>query len=139
MKVHEAKDILEKQISEGFTKVGVFFAFSDKQFEEGKTHKEAPDNEYISIGHGGFIHKSNKESYINFTDVLVKQYEEEYKSKVKFDDVIEYELANYEYYYTFDIETAVDVIADLYSEIPKEEIIKHVRRVFHATLDHHKC
>lgn len=138
MKVHEAKEIFTNKYNEGLTNAGVFFAFSNSQFEENKTHKESTDNEYLSIGCGGYIHKSNIEKYKHLQNVLYKEFEEEYKNNTNIDDVIEYELANHECYWTYDTESAIDVVSSLYSEISKEDIVNKVEEVFKATVKNYE-
>ncbi len=137
MKVYEAKKVFDDKYSKALKDAGVFFAFSDEQFEQNKTHKNAGKEEYLPILYGGCIHKSNIEKFKYLENVLYYEFEKEYKDNTTFDDVIEYELANYECYYTGDIERVVDVICSLYDDMTKLGAFKNVERVYLQTKDNH--
>ena len=59
------------------SKTDIFYAFTDKQFTENKKPKDAPDGEFISIGAGAFIHKSNADKLNNYFNVISKQLKRE--------------------------------------------------------------
>lgn len=120
----EAKKEYEKKYNEEFNKIGVFWAFSNQQFEENKTHKEAPDSEYISVGCGGYIHKSNKEKLNNFFKVILPQLRKEFVNNINIDELIDYELSNHECYYTGEWYEIIDLIKDYEPNIKAEDIKK---------------
>lgn len=71
MNATEVKKVKEEMMSELFKKCGVFFAFSDKQFEENKT----PLNEgekYISLPGGGYMPGRYKEMFLSGIDEIKK-------------------------------------------------------------------
>jgi len=119
----------EKEYNKELKKTGIFWAFDNKQFEENKTHKDAPDNEYLFIKSGGYIHKSNKFKLDYFLNVTLPKLKREYISKIKMEDLIAYELENHECYYTGNIRDAVEAVYDYY-ELPKNEIINKVLEVY---------
>ena len=99
-------DYTSDKISAVLEKHGAYFAFSKKQFEE----KQVEGVKYVTDGSGMVCPKENYEQ-------LVKEMLEIYEEGVKQDiaengltAIIKRELANYECYYTNDIEDAVDAL-----------------------------
>ena len=116
--------------NEELNKTGLFWAFNRKQFDENKTHKNAPDSEYMTIGDGGYIHKSNKIKFDNFFKITAPQLKKEFTDKIKIEDLIQYELINHECYYIGDFTLAFFAIKDYYNNMSNEEIIKKVKEVY---------
>ena len=101
-------DYTDKAISAVLEKHGAYFAFSKKQFEE----KQVEGVKYVTDDSGMVCPKENYEQ-------LVKEMLEIYEEGVKQDiaengltAIIKRELANYECYYTNDIEDAVEALED---------------------------
>lgn len=128
----DAKKEYDKKYNKGLKKAGIFFAFGDQQFEENKTHKKAPDSEYISIGSGGYFHKSNKSKVYNFFNVELPEIREEFLNKIKMEDLIEYELVNHECYYTESIMPVAGIVSSYYN-MPIGEVYKKVQELYDAT------
>jgi hypothetical protein len=124
----------ENKTHEELTKTGIFFAFSNEQFDENKIPKDAPDNEFVSVGAGAYIHKSNADKLNNYFNVILPQLQKELTTKINIEDFILYELYNYEAFYTGDITEAVDIILDFYKDIPKADIIKLMQEVYKKEL-----
>ena len=100
-KYRELKERHQKEVNE----FPMFFAFSNKQFEEGKAKLGITDNsELIDIGYGGFIRGSDKQAYID----MHKRFEIEHKESMKDEEycyhMFRYELGNHEYCITRDFE-----------------------------------
>ncbi len=102
------KEDEQRKISELFTSMGVFFAFSNEQFEKNKTPLQEGEK-YVSIGGGGYLPKHNVQAFsdgmgqiLKTTKLLIKQ------NKAKAEQ-IRVELANYECYYTGDISPVVEL------------------------------
>lgn len=93
-------------------KTGIFYAFSNEQFDENKTHKNAPDNQYLHIGGGAYIHKDNKEKLNIFFQETAKQLKKDFLSKININDLIEYELINHECYYTGNFWEIIPIIEE---------------------------
>lgn len=115
---------------------GIFFAFSNQQFEEGmkKIGLNSNDTELIySLGAGGFIRKDRSKAFSN----LFKKHAEERKQRNKDEkfliESIAYELANYEYCITGCVDDALDALNldknKLDSKILKKAIIKHNQNI----------
>lgn len=91
----------------------MFFAFSKDQFEEGKTKIGCePDEKLVSIGMGGYIKKQDKETFID----MMKQHEKEHFNNMLENEqkdeyvyhMVQYELGNHEFSYTYEREDALE-------------------------------
>ena len=119
MKYTVLKDQYQVKLSELSKQVGLFWAFNENQFNEGK--KENPTTgKYTSIGMGGYLPSSNVNEYLKGLKTLDKWYKEAIK-QVKANEAILYELNNHECFYTGDITDALDVLSDSYT---KEQVQK---------------
>jgi len=88
---------------------GLFWAFSNKQFEESKTKLKKGDK-YVSLGNGGYLPKSNLEKFIiGQKDINIQESKAIEENKQK-DVHILYELNNYECFYINDITEAVGIL-----------------------------
>lgn len=101
---------LSHYISEGQTKAfnecGAFFAFSDKQFAEGK--KEGV--KYVSLGGGMLCPKENASKLVEQLTAVHKSGVEQDIAENGIDGIIKRELANHEAYYTGDISSTVEAL-----------------------------
>lgn len=97
---------LKKKHQDEVNKFPFIFAFNTEQLHEVMREKGLEPhqtNELISIGHGGFILKKDKEAYIE----MGKRHQQERKERNKYsvEDLVQmfvYELRNHEYGYTGD-------------------------------------
>jgi len=94
-----------------FDKVGLFFAFNQRQLDEGLKEIKANKKDIISIGAGGLLPKKNLDTFLKGSNQLRKWLVNEVK-KLDLDDVINYELNNYECFYTGDCGPAYEVLKD---------------------------
>ena len=129
----EYKNEFDKKYNEKLNNTGVFWAFSNEQFEENKTHKDAPDDEYIAVGMGGYIHKSNKDKFNNFFEVELPKLRNEFISKINMEDMIEYELKNHECFYTGNYLEIADIISSFYN-LPFVEICEKIKNVYYEKM-----
>lgn len=91
------KDFLNKKPKDKDIE-GLFFAFNQKQFEEGCEKVGASkDNKVVSIGAGGYILKSELENFRNTIDENKKSLKELLRDKKFAEEAFEYELNNTEY------------------------------------------
>ena len=130
LKFNELKKEYDEKYNKGLKETGIFWAFSNQQFDENKTHKDAPDNEYIRIFAGGYIHESNKEKLDNFFKVIAPQLKKDFTDKIDIDDLIDYELINHECYYTGDYEDILSIIKQYYKNISDEELLEKIRKIY---------
>ena len=115
MSYSDIKKEKEKMTTELLKKCGVFFAFSDKQFEENKTPLKEGEK-YVSIGGGGYLPKSKVDAFRQGMEAI-NNYG---KEKVKVNDLAEneilFELQNHECFYTGDYSDVVDMFKGTYTE-----------------------
>jgi len=104
-------DVVQKKLTKIIDELKVFFAFSESQLNEGLEKNAEKKENLTSIGMGGFIPKYNAKKYIKETTKLNEWLVKEVK-KLNPNEVIRYELNNYEAYYTGDISTAYEVLKD---------------------------
>jgi hypothetical protein len=113
MKYTEVKLEKGEKIGDLCHRTGLFWAFSNKQFEEGKKENPIAENEkYMSIGMGGYLPSKNIDDWINGMKEI-EEWEKEEIKKVESEEAILYELNNYECFYTGEIEPALDALLPL--------------------------
>ena len=86
-----------------FNSLPLMFAFSNKQFEEGKAKLGVKDDkELTSIGGGGFIKKVD----VHLLDEMIDRHNKEYEELMQNDEFVYsafyYELSNHEFCITLD-------------------------------------
>lgn len=87
----------------------VFWAFNNKQFNEGIAKCELLEGEkVVSIGAGGYIPKKNVQSFIDGQKSIEKWFKNAMKTMKE--EHILYELNNHECFYTGSIESAANVL-----------------------------
>lgn len=121
-KYMELKNKIQKEVDE----FPMGFAFSNEQFEKMKEElgvKE--DSELLSIGAGGFIRKTDKETFNELFNNKAKRIDEaiaEDKTGEGFiKDMFLYELANHEYCITYDLEDTLYALDLTYDEVMNDE------------------
>ena len=95
----------------------IAFAFSDKQFEEQMIKlglKPTDTDKIYSIGYGGFIRKTDSNSF----NEMLKRHKNQIEKAIENDkdgsgfvkDMFDYELGNHEYGYTGDLTDTLDAL-----------------------------
>lgn len=109
MKYMAIKKEVQKRHEALLDECGVFWAFSNEQFKE-----SAPDKSVtlVNIGMGGYMPKEHHARLLDGMNEIAK-YEKQAIKKAKADEVILYELNNYECFYTGDISDALEVLEPL--------------------------
>lgn len=105
------------------TACGVFFAFSNEQFEANKTPLSEGDK-YVSIGAGGYMAKSKAQQLKDGLALIHKNFKKSTIDKKIRAEHIADELANHEAYYTGDITETVEALGSDYTEAEVMEIYK---------------
>ena len=95
---------IEKPQTELFDRLGVFFAFSNKQFDE----KAVQDVEYVSMGMGMICPKENAQSVHDGLEEIQKAGIAQDIKENGIEAIIERELANHECYYTGNPEDCIE-------------------------------
>jgi hypothetical protein len=121
--ISEIKKEQEDKMSVLFKECGVFFAFSNSQFQENKTPL-AEGDKYVSIGGGGYCPKSKAKTLLDGFDINEAWYKAEIKANKARKSHILYELDNHEAYYTHDIQSTLDALGEDYT---REEVLKVFR------------
>lgn len=123
MKYIEIKNKKQEDTNKLFETLGVFWAFSNKQFEEGYAKAKlsmAEGEKLVDIGAGGYIPKHNVEALLEG----IKEIEDNFKASIKEakarEEHILYELNNHEAFYTGTIEDAKEALGEDYTD---EEIL----------------
>ena len=100
-----------------FDRLGIFFAFSNKQFDEGK--KEGV--KYSSLGSGIICPVGKSEEFYDCLDKIVKAGIHQDICENGSENIIKRELSNHECYYTGDVSDCVDKLVDY--GITKDQIL----------------
>lgn len=97
-------DYTEKKQTELFDELGVFFAFNDEQFEEGreKTKHLLKGKKYTDFGAGMFLPTVNVDEFVERHNKLIKEAQAEYVAEYGASKIIRYELENHEMQYSHD-------------------------------------
>jgi hypothetical protein len=118
-KEQKKMDILQKEC-------GLFWAFNEEQFKEGKAKNPIKKGEkYTSIGAGGYLPSKNVDKFIEGMKAI-----EKWAREAKKDDqeVILYQLNNYECFYQGDIEDAMPTLSRLgYTREQVKKVFKKAR------------
>ncbi|MCG3684457.1 hypothetical protein L5F43_03830 [Aliarcobacter butzleri] len=96
------------KISAAMEKHGAYFAFSKTQFEE----KQVEGVKYVSDGSGMVCPKENYNQLIEEMNGIYAEGVKQDIAENGLTAIVKRELANYECYYTGDIEDAVDALED---------------------------
>ena len=119
--IHDIKTEREAKQTQLFKECGLFWAFSNEQFDKNKTPLKEGEK-YVSIGAGGYLPKGNVDTFLNGMANINKWYKAEVKAnKGARRANIVYELANYESYYTGDITNALEALGAGYI---RKEVLK---------------
>lgn len=110
----EIKIEQEKRHTQLFNDCGLFWAFSDEQFNENKTTLQDGEK-YVAIGSGGYMPKHNVEKFKQGMKDIAKWRKMEIKSNKLEYQQIAYELSNHECYYTGDISDVVGLFSGVYT------------------------
>lgn len=130
MNLEDLKQKQENANSLLFKECGLFFAFSNQQFEENKTPLKEGEK-YVSIMGGGYVPKSNLDKLLNGMEANRKEYQKAVKKQNLRLKEIAYEFGNYECFYTGDWSVVADMFPDVSPEVIqrvyKIEFKKHLK------------
>ena len=118
----ELRELREDKITQMHETFGLFWAFSDKQYEESKKEDEV----YVSVGMGGYLPESKAEGFINEMEALNKWFNDEVMNFKK--QAIAFELANHECYYTGEIDVVVAIFSGIFSKFEIVEVYLEERQ-----------
>ncbi|MBK3975982.1 hypothetical protein, partial [Staphylococcus aureus] len=99
----------------------MFFAFDNKQLENGLEKLNVNKNEIVSIGMNGFIRKSDVQKFKN----MLNNFKEEHTKNMKNDDYVyhmfKYQMAYHDYIISYDDEEILDVCNVIEHQFIEEE------------------
>ena len=107
---------LQAHQTEIFDKYGIFFAFSNEQFEKAMK----PDVKYVSLGAGMYAQKDNYKIAVEALDALHAQHVKDELAEKGKKKLIHEELANHEAQITYSIDDTFDALESY--GITREEI-----------------
>ena len=103
--------VFKSQVQEEFDDFPIAYAFSDKQLKEGLEQLGVKDtSEVTGVGSGGFIRKTDKQSFFDLLEKHSKRTEEFFFFFDNLKNALVYELANHEYCITYDASDAFDAL-----------------------------
>lgn len=123
MTISAIKEEQQKKVDDLLKEKNVFFAFSQSQFEEGKTPLAEGEN-YVKIGGGGYMPKNGAKAFYEEMQNIEIWFNDRMKDPELRRENIRYELENHEAYYTGEIEATAEALGDDYTN---EEIWKVFR------------
>ena len=126
--IRQAKQEYSNLYNNKIAEIGVFFAFDEKQFNENKTPKNAKDNEFISLGAGGYIWKGNLQKLQEYNAHGHQKEKQDFLKRINKKAFILYELLNHEAFYTYELDDTLDTLKDYYTDITEDEISKVFRK-----------
>ena len=114
----------------------IFYAFNDKQFEEGMEKfglDKADTGKIASLGGGGYILKDKSKAFYNMVNEFSNGLEAGLKEEVFLLEALTYELQNHEYNYTGELEQAFAALGITMEDIESLsfgiEVLKKARTV----------
>lgn len=107
----------------------LYFAFSDKQFEEtmSKLGLTANDTDKVcSIGFGGFCLNSDAKLVVDTFNETSDEMEKALEDDDFLQSAFEYEMANHEFGYTYDPEDTLESLGFSLNDLEKNERIRKI-------------
>ena len=115
---------LKNQTQKRFNNIpGMFFAFSNEQFNEGIKKvglNEDDTDQLVRLGGGGYIKKDCKQIMLDAMEQNEKELADFLATEEGLIDALVYELNNHEYSYTGEIDDALDALGLEVKDIPKD-------------------
>lgn len=125
--ISELKKEKQDRYSALIKEVGMFFAFSNEQFDENKTPLKEGEK-YVSLGAGGYMPKGNVPAWIQGGKDIEKWYKTQVKASKNEEQEILYELRNHECFYTGDYSSAYYALPNYTEEQIQQVYWKHATK-----------
>jgi hypothetical protein len=127
MNLQELKKQQEEANSQLFKECGLFFAFSNEQFEENKTPLKEGEK-YVHVMAGGYLPKGNVDTLLKGMEANRKAYQKQVKALNLRLKEIAYELGNHECYYTGDWSVVADMFPDVNPQVIQKIYYKELQK-----------
>jgi hypothetical protein len=102
----------------------IFFAFSNKQFEEGLKRLDTNTKSIFSMGGGGYVLKSHAKDLDELFTRHKQELKENRKSRKNLLESLVYQLRNHEFCITYDVTDALESLGLALVDIPKDILNK---------------
>ena len=117
----ELKEQHQKEINE----FPMMFAFSNEQFEEGmKKLGVRSSAELVSIGYGGFVRKTDAETYLKMLIRIGEEEKEAMQDPEYCYEMFRYELSNHEYCITYDLTDTLEALNLTVEEVSANPMLR---------------
>ena len=113
--VQELMRLRDTASSKLIEETGMFFAFSQNQFDESKTPL-AEGDKYMVLGSGTYIPERNFEKYMEGSTKILQDFTKAVDANNLREEYIAYELANHEAWYTYEIEDTKSRLIGTYTD-----------------------
>lgn len=120
---HQLREEFEVKQSALFKEYGVFFAFSQKQFDEQR--KEGV--RYVSAEFGMILPKDKVDAFMDAHQKLIEENQARHKAEVDMDEYILYELYNHESFYTGRTSDALRAVWANFPDCTQEDVSRVYR------------
>ena len=104
-----------------------FFAFSNKQFEEGLKKLETDTKSILSMGAGGYVLRTHAKDLDALFTRHKQELKENRKSRKNLLESLVYQLRNHEFCITYDTSDALESLGLAVMDIPKDILNKAKR------------
>ena len=105
----------------------IFFAFSNKQLEEGLKKLDTDTKSIFSMGGGGYVLKSHAKDLDALFTRHQQELKEHRKSRKNLLESLVYQLRNHEFCITYDTSDALEALGLALADIPKDILNKAKR------------
>ena len=102
----------------------VFFAFNDKQMEEGLKKLNITIKDIRAIGGGGYIRKKDNVKLNKLMDDNEKEQKKMLNNEKYVYEMFKYELANHEFCYTYDYTDILSALGLTLADIDKNKFLR---------------
>lgn len=129
MTIQEIKDQKQRAIDQLIDECGMFFAFTNEQFEKNKT-PIADGDKYTACGGGAYMPKSKVQAWMKGSKAIERNYKAAIKIHKQRKENILFELRNREAFYTCDIQETLEVLGSDYTYDEVMAVFKANKKVY---------
>lgn len=131
MNIQQIKQKRDDDINALYTQMGVFWAFSNEQWQENKTQLQEGEK-YVSIGMGGYMPKHNVDALTAGSKAILATFKAQVAEHKQREAYILYELNNHEAGYTGDITDTLRALGSDYTAEEVQAVFKNNHKLLYA-------
>lgn len=128
---HEIKLEKENMLNQLVVDCKMFFAFSDKQFEENKTELKEGEK-YVSLGTGVYLPNIYVNEWIAETKRIKAWEKVQIRNSKQEEEHILFELKNRECFYTGDVNDAFEILKEFYTLDEVQTVFRKHQKTYNA-------